>query len=241
MAIQAPGKTQQNQQIRIAAAARWFAKRTAQADLECFAQELGVSRLSLVRLGVGWGNAALIRRLGTRCRRPGVWTFPMADAQGQVVGMRLRAPNGAKFSVRGGTEGLFLPAKLESADQILMPEGPTDTAALLDLGFSVVGRPSCHGGTDHLRSLVQRLQPTEVVVVADNDAVQEGARSPGQRGAKAIAESLLPYVPVIRLVSPPGQIKDARAWAKAGASHGDVHQAIQSATSYQLQINGAAT
>ena len=58
---------------------------------------LGVSVESLTRLGIGWSAQ----------RR--AWTFPMRDAGGNVLVIRLRLPNGKKLSVRGGKEGLFVP------------------------------------------------------------------------------------------------------------------------------------
>ena len=102
--------------------------------LQRLADTLGLSPESLERLGVGWSA------------KHDAWTFPMTDAQGDVLGIRLRLRNGRKLSVRGSKEGLFLPAGLEGGQQLLVAEGPTDTAALLDLGFAAVGRPSCTGG-----------------------------------------------------------------------------------------------
>lgn len=96
-----------------------------------FADSLGLSVESLCRLGVGW------------CSDHNAWTFPMTDSAGNVVGIRLRRPNGFKFAVTGGKEGLFIPSTVEpQPNRLLVSEGPTDTAALLDLGFNnAVGRP----------------------------------------------------------------------------------------------------
>jgi hypothetical protein len=79
----------------------------------------------------------------------------MMDVAGRVQGIRLRFSNGRKLAVRGGREGLFVPSGLAATNQLLICEGPTDTAALLDLGFAAVGRPSCAGGT---RLLVELLR-----------------------------------------------------------------------------------
>src|SRR5262249_61220748 len=100
--------------------------------LHQLALSLGLSVTSLSRFGVGWsaGHAA--------------WTFPMVDHTGTVLGMRLRLPDGRKLSVRGGKEGLFLPRDFAAQSPVLIAEGPTDAAALLDLGFpAALGRPSC--------------------------------------------------------------------------------------------------
>ena len=120
--------------------------------LKALAMLLGVSMESLTRLGVGWDGRA--------------FTFPMTGFNAQVVGIRRRFPSGRKLSVRGGREGLFVPPGVGFRDPFLgddgtnfeplyVCEGPTDTAALLDLGFSALGRPSCRGGVGLVRNLAQ--------------------------------------------------------------------------------------
>jgi hypothetical protein len=66
--------------------------------LGALALSLGVSVESLGRLAVGWLPS----------RR--AWSFPMRDAAGTVVGIRLRFPSGRKLSAKGGREGLFIPS-----------------------------------------------------------------------------------------------------------------------------------
>jgi hypothetical protein len=120
--------------------------------LNQLARQLGVSESSLTALSVGWS---------TSC---GAYSFPMYDCDGRTVGIRLRRPTGAKFAVRGGREGLFLRPTQAVTERLLVSEGPTDTAALLDLGFgNVVGRPSCTGGVKLICDLVRRRQPGEAV------------------------------------------------------------------------------
>ncbi len=181
------------------------------------AGSLGLSVESLRRLLVGWSP------------KHGAWTFAMSNAAGHVTGIRLRFRDGRKLSVRGGKEGLFVPADLGGAQQILIAEGPTDTAALLDLGFVAVGRPSCTGGVKLLVDLVRKQQPREVVVVADQDA-------PGQRGAETLASAILTYLPGVKIVMPPDGIKDARAWRRAGATGVDVEAVIAAAPVCRLSI-----
>jgi 5S rRNA maturation endonuclease (ribonuclease M5) len=186
-------------------------------DLDRLAVAFGVSSTSLRRLRIGW----LPDRRG--------WGFPMRSAAGAVVGVRLRFPNGKKLSVRGGREGLFLPEDLRPGGRLLITEGPTDCAALLDLGFSAVGRPSCRGGVKHLIDLTRRLAPEDVVIVADGDA-------PGRKGADDLARRLAAYVPTLRIVTPPPGIKDARAWKRAGATAADVLAAIEAAAPRRLEV-----
>ena len=167
------------------------------------ARSMGLSIASLRQLRVGWSE----------CHR--AWTFPMMDAKSNVLGIRLRGLNGRKWSVKGGREGLFLPNELVDHDRLLITEGPTDCAALLDLGFSAVGRPNCRGGSRLLVELVQRRQPSEVVIVADGD-------QPGQLGASDLATRLIAYAPAVRVITPPPGVKDARQWKQQGVTHDDV-------------------
>lgn len=185
--------------------------------LQGLAESLGLSAGSLRRLCVGWSAPHR------------AFTFPMRDASGAVVGIRLRKPDGRKLAVTGGREGLFLPGDLPEGGRLLVTEGPTDCAALLDLGFSAIGRPSCTGGGKHLTELVTRLAPAEVVVVADSDA-------PGRRGAESLAVVLLAYVPAVRIIAPPDGVKDARAWLRAGGTSADVSAAIEAAPVRRLRV-----
>jgi 5S rRNA maturation endonuclease (ribonuclease M5) len=191
-------------------------------NLQGLAHSLGLSVESLRRLSIGWAT------------EHGAWSFPMTDVAGRVLGIRLRRPNGSKYAVKGSKEGLFLPAGTEAdSSTLLICEGPTDTAALLDLGFvSVVGRPSCTGGVKLLSELVRRRQPAEVVVVSDSD-------EPGRRGADNLGSVLVAYVPAVRVISPPADIKDVRAWLQVGGMRGDVEEVIDAAPVRRLTIRTA--
>ena len=182
------------------------------------ADNLGLSVESLRRLGVGW--SAQHRAV----------TFPMKDPSGRTLGIRLRLPSGRKLAVKGGKEGLFIPSELEPGGRLLIAEGPTDTAALLDFGFQAVGRPSCSGGTRHLVGLVRRLQPAGVVVAADGDP-------PGRLGAGRLASTLAAYAATVRTIQPPDGLKDVRDWRQAGAEYGDVEARISEAPVRRLGVH----
>ncbi len=182
---------------------------TALHDL---ADDLGLSVESMNRLRIGWA------------KQFGAWTFPMLDANECIRGIRLRNRLGKKWAIRGSRDGLFIPMGLDSSEQLLVCEGPTDTAALLDLHFGAVGRPSCMGGRKLLCELLQRLRPKGVVIVADAD--EHGA---GKRGAEALASVLVLYCPSVKIIYPHDGIKDARAWKQAGATQQDIQSAIDAA------------
>jgi hypothetical protein len=180
------------------------------------ARSLRLSVEALTALGIGWSSDH------------GAWSFPMSDARGNVLGIRLRRSNGFKFSVKGGREGLFIPRRVgqgrsgsvPGGTSLVICEGATDAAALLDMGLdNVVGRPSCTGGVKLLVELVRLRQRPEVVIIADNDA-------PGRRGAENLASILAKYGPAVRVVQPPDGIKDARAWKQAGANREELESAI---------------
>jgi hypothetical protein len=177
-------------------------------------QLLGVSPRSLDRLQTGW----------SKWHR--AFTFSMRDPGGSLRGIRFRGADARKWSLRGGREGLFLPVNVPINDVLLICEGPTDTAALLDLNFDVVGRPSCNGGAQMLVDLVCDWTPSTVAIIADADI-------PGQRGAQSLAAQLVGYVPnSVRIVTPPA--KDAREWVRQGATRLDILDAIDAAPALQL-------
>ncbi len=183
-----------------------YIARVKPGDLGRFARRLGVLEKSLNRLGIGWDGRS--------------WAFPMRRADGRVIGIRLRKPDGGKYAVKGGREGLLIPTSLGSRDTLLVAEGPTDTAALLDLGFDVAGRPSCRGGTRHLLTFVSSGPWPTVVVVCDTDG-------PGLKGGEDFARQLSPHVRDVRLLVPP--FKDAREWRRRGATTQDIQAAIDMA------------
>lgn len=188
---------------------RDFNKPAAQSELRMsdalrsrFAEQLGVAVESLRRLYVGYDGQAL--------------TFPMRRPDGFICGIRRRFPDGRKLSVRGGREGLFIPMQLADTGPLVVTEGPTDCAALLSLGFAVVGRPSCTGGTEYVKQLARGR---DTVVAADGD-------EPGQRGAISLAQELNRICPSVTIIIPPAAFKDARAWLQAGATRQDIESTI---------------
>lgn len=181
--------------------------------LEAFAAALGVLPKVLTMLGLGWTGR--------------VWAFPMVDSERRFIGIRYRAPHtAAKWSERGGREGLFAPLSGPIEGPILLPEGATDAAALLGLDFDVAGRPSCAGG---IRHAIAVGRGRDCVVVADRDP-------PGQRGAEALAAALLSVAASVRVVTPPAPHKDARAWVGSGARREDVERLIANAEPVQLLL-----
>ena len=181
--------------------------------LKAFADKLGVDPLALKALGIGWTGR--------------IWSFPMTNAKGEIVGLRYRNWRGEKWSERGGHEGVFRRLGAELADGLLMmPEGPTSSAALMTLGFEVVGRPNCSGAVYYCCELARGR---DVVVVADRD---EGGH--GQRGAEALAQQLVRCARSVRIITPP--VKDVRDYLRAGASRNDIDALVESAPARHLTV-----
>ena len=166
-----------------------------------FAASLGVSMASLVAVGAAWAppHAA--------------WAFPMCDGYGNVIGIRLRNERG-KFAVRGSRQGIFLTA-VPAQKTLLVCEGPTDTAAALDLGFFAVGRPNCSCGGVEIRTYARRHECAGAVIVSDND-------KPGLDGARKVgAELRMPYA----IYVPPA--KDLREFCRLGGTRNMIENTLK--------------
>lgn len=156
-------------------------------------KDLGIPAWTLQCMGAAWAQ------------RYQAAAFPMRDGNGGVIGIRLRSKDGKKWAVPGSHQGLFLPNVMCQAEMMIC-EGPTDTAAAISMGCFAVGRPSCCGGVEHIQTLVKRIGVRRVLVIADLD-------DPGLRGATTLVEHLA--VPSAVLALP---AKDMREFVKAGGT-----------------------
>lgn len=218
MALPAPYSPPDGQPVDWAGLLASWTTTTVADRLAAHAADLGVSIWSLRRLGIAW--AAPHR----------AWAFPMRNPDGTVCGIRLRAESGKKWAVTGSHQGLFIPDKGQigdQVDQVLVCEGPTDTAAMLDLGFVAIGRPSCSGSVEALAGLLRRRN---VVIVSDRD---EGKLRPdgtvffpGQEGSDRLAAALVGGCLSVRIIRPL-RGKDAREWVRSGATTDVVRTVIR--------------
>jgi hypothetical protein len=158
---------------------------------------LGVSRESLVRLGTGWNGSA--------------WTFPMRNHRDEIVGFRTRLENGQKLAIRGSRSGLFIPRGAIRGEIIWIVEGPSDVAAMLDMGLNAIGRPSCRGSEKEIQRWVRGHR---VVIVSDNDGAGIG-------GAESLERTLRGSVSSVETILPPWGMKDAREVANHGGKSDD--------------------
>jgi len=184
-------------------------------NINMIATELGISIRSLERLQIGWsGNG---------------YSFPMRSGTEKIIGIRIRGRKG-KWCVPGSHNGLFWPEGVYRGGDypIMVCEGETDVAALLDLGFDAIGRPSCSGGVEHVAEFLKGRR-RDVVIVADNDKPHERPDGsvwfPGQEGARRLAQGIKPLARTLKIIKPPFY-KDVRDWVRAGATRDMVEAVI---------------
>lgn len=182
--------------------------------LHALACSLGLSAGSFRRLRVGWDGRG--------------YTFPMSNDFGKVIGIRRRFPNGSKVAIKGGKNGLCIPTELNGVGPLLVCEGPTDTAAALDLGFNAIGRPNCGSLVEMtVRAVRDR---GETVIVADNDAA-------GRMGAERLASVLTLCCPCVRIVHPTDGVKDLRQWLRAGLTGEALREIIAHTCPIRVTVN----
>lgn len=187
---------------------------------------LGVSVVALQDLGVGHLYS------GSWC-----WSFPERDAAGEVIGVNRRYLDGQKKAL--GRRGLTYADGWDRGGPILLVEGGSDTAALLTMGLSVIGRPSNLGGVDMLAELLAAVPHDRlVVVVAEDDRLKNGTPRklpedhaadcpgcgqcwPGRFGAERTAAGLSERLGrPVSWAMPPDGVKDSREWLRAHGANG---------------------
>jgi hypothetical protein len=184
----------------------WTAATSATALAE-FAAALGVSAPSVVAVGAAWAAPY------------SAWAFPMCDGYGSVVGIRLRNERG-KFAVRGSRQGIFTttdhgPGTTGPQRTLFVCEGPTDTAAAVELGLFAVGRPNCCCGGPEIKVFARRQGCSRVVVVSDND-------KPGLDGARKVGREVkLPFAVYV----PPA--KDLREFVRLGGTRAMIENTVK--------------
>lgn len=184
---------------------------------DVLAQMLGVSKESIACLRVGWDSD------------DGTWDFPELNAVGEIIGINRRYRDGRKKRVAGGQAGLTYASDWDTGNgPIFLVEGGSDTAALITVGFSVVGRPSNTGGGDLLIELLDAVPPSRtIVVVAERDEKSDG-QWPGRDGAIKISQKLVQGLGrEVHWALPPDNCKDSRAWLQMMRAEGIPDASLQ--------------
>ena len=162
-------------------------------------------------------NLFSIRYSGQKC----CYLFPMRSGKtNEIVGIQERYLNGDKKATSGSKLGLFIPYKQTGehwsvncpAPTLVICEGLSDTATMVDLGFCAIGRPTCSTGTEHILDFLSHDNFGKIYIAADNDMV-------GVNGAVKLRNAIRKYYATnVTIVIPPPGVKDVRDWRRRNPS-----------------------
>jgi len=179
---------------------------------------------ALRNLGVTPGNGLVI--------------FPMRDAEGNIVGRKLRRADNKPLKTQDGTEvksltragdksGLFYPVPLPSEGSVLVCEGEADVVAALSAGYrAVVGTAGANVGSAGRKALRRLLSGRDCVLVPHPDAA-------GRRWLEKVGKLLLNVRCALRYI-PPDADKDLDQrlrFEKGKAAM--LHELVEKALPYQ--------
>ncbi len=184
---------------------------------------LKVSENSLESLKVGWCDGYPDPERGyVPCQ---AWTFPMRDHKRNVIGIRLRDRNGRKWAVPGSINGLFLPTGFFDGPRLYIVEGASDQAAMIDLRFNSIGRPSNTAGLDYLLGVCAMKQWENICIIKNADPIGSDARRLTDGGANILANSIASTKKPVRIIEPdPPFAKDVREWVACGGTREDIEK-----------------
>ncbi len=142
---------------------------------------------------------------------------------------------------------LFVPLPLADSGSIIVPEGLSDTIALVSLGFPAIGRSTAKVGDFEMNALRAFTRGRDVVVLGENDERPDARRLggvfwPAKEGAEDAARGILLSAKSVRIAFPPTPHNDARAMLRAvGADRArDLLRAtIEASLPIELHIAGA--
>jgi len=201
-----PPQQQQNRPVQNWDKAMGMSATAPRRHLRPLSRLLGSSVDELKDWGVGYLTSRQLNDMGTSCNSLGCWTFPMRDAQGKVVGLRLRNYDGFKYAVSGSRNGLFYhPQSLVKRASILIVDGASDSFVGWTKGLNIIGRPSSTTGNPEIMEMFQWLKPTEIhqILDADTNANREHARDAANELISQYSYGSIFY---------PSKGKDLREW-----------------------------
>ena len=219
----------------------WLAATPATVLAE-FAASLGVATPSLAAVGAAWaephsawafpmcdgyGNVVGIRlrnergKFAVRGSRQGIFLCTcerIAPAGIQQVEHAQSVANQANQSLQPtDSDGLSVAVSANGSQSrtLFVCEGPTDTAAAVELGLFAVGRPNCCCGGGEIKVFARRHDCRRVVIISDND-------KPGLDGARKVGGELkLPFAVYV----PPA--KDVREFVRLGGTRAMIENTLK--------------
>ncbi len=164
---------------------------------------------TLLAMDTGWDGEA--------------YTFPVRNANDEIIGISRRWPDGTKGMVKGSQVGIYIPRisfkPLPDSWCLFICEGASDTATALDMGLRAIGRVSCQSGGGQVIEFCRKHDPTQVVIIADND-------DPGIMGAKYLQDALKDEGKKTLVYVPGNNAKDLREYRENGGTHVDLLQSV---------------
>lgn len=153
------------------------------------AEKWDVSPTIISELGIGWDSHA--------------HTIPMYELN-KIIGIQRQFTAGYKCMVSGSQLGLIVPMTMYGGSVLFMPEGASDLACLLDMGYHGIARPNALVGKELVYNWLKRYNPAYslIVIVADNDEA-------GHRGSTELADYIDSERARTKIVIP-GSYKDIR-------------------------------
>lgn len=149
------------------------------AMLDVLGAQLGVSRASLSRLGVGFAPIVTFvnkKLKTTKISYGGWWSIPERDEFGAIKGLGLRSREGAKTMTSGSKHALIYP--LSDAYVVGGGAGPNDDYGFIRTMEAGVDCPKCGKPDGCLVSAENELDPRAVICIR----VREGAIRPMKFG-----------------------------------------------------------
>lgn len=160
----------------------YLTTRQVQDYLDSISQARNANMIERQAKALGLSLDSIIMMHGRYDPDKAVLVFPMFDHRKVPTGCRFRRNDGKKYSLKGGREGLFISREFTPSRPIWITEGPTDAAALCEIGLAnVIGKPNCSGGTDIIKRLLATHRRTPLILVSDPDEC-------GVDGAKSLAQ-----------------------------------------------------
>lgn len=108
---------------------------------------------SLPHYGIGWDGEA--------------HTFPMFNADGNIVGIQRRFSNGKKCCVDGSKLGLFI--SFDMGGSKVVCEGLSDAVVATELGYCGIGKPSASYGHELVRDYLKNINYQDEVIICKDD------------------------------------------------------------------------
>jgi len=136
------------------------------------------------------------------------YTIPMRNGIGEIIGIQRRFPSGKKLVIKGSQCGIFIPRRWWRESYLLVCEGMSDAAALVEMYFPAIGRYNCSSGSVYIYEFLCRHPEIQrVIIISDADG-------PGYEGALRLCK-YLSGVRKCAIMLPEGG-KDVREWKKFG-------------------------